>query len=336
MKLKYNFFAQTIIKLLLEDGQDKQTVFSIEGIKLDTTEPLESEISIDYIHELTLLYKNHFNTSHCGLEIIQKLDFKNADFLGPYAFSCASLDEAVKKIYAVHIQLNPLVSYEMFPEEKPNRFVYHLDKIWEAKYPESAREIMEFIMANGLLSSQLLTQKQIRPEFVKLKRDKPDDNSIYAEIFNCPVHFESGENSIVYPPAIMDHKIPSYNPTLKIVLQEFAQKVIREFEQQKDIVSEVKALIVTAGNNSIPKEEDIANQLNISKRTLQKKLQDKNTTYLKILDDFQKEQALSYLQSGTISNKEIAWMLGYNDISNFYRAFKRWTGTTPNAYKAEL
>ena len=333
MKLKYVFFAQLAIKELNRKGVENSAIFSIPGIALNRKDPLDSEVSIEFIHHLVLLYKEQLQTAHCGLEIIGKLDFQTADFFGPYAFSCPTLGEAVQKIYAVHKQLNPLVSYELTPAEKPSHFVYHLDKMWEAKYPESAREIIEFIIASGVLSARSLTRHDIRPLKLRLKYEAPDDTALYDRIFKCPVYFGLDSNSITYAADVVDYKIPTYNPALLQILQEFAQKTIHENEQKKDIVSRVKTLIMKAGDNGIPKEEEVASSLNMGKRTLQKRLQEKNTSFLNILDDIQKELALAYLGSGTISNKEISWMLGYNDISNFYRAFRRWTGMTPNEYK---
>ena len=333
MKLKYNFLSQTIIGILLKNGVAKEDIYSLKGLVINEDYPLESEINIEFIHHLILFFKKRMNTQHCGLDIIMHFDFQNADFFGPYAFSCPTLGEAVKKIYSVSKQLNPIISYEMTPSDKPSHFVYILDRMWEVNYPESAREIIEFIIAIGLISSRALTNKDIVPLQLSLKYEEPADISRYREIFRCPVHFSREENSISYPPGIMDYNVPTYNPTLLKILSDFARKIIRENELNKDIVSEVKALIVKAEDYKIPKEDEIAGELNISKRTLQKKLQEKNTTFLRILDDIQKNLALAYLDSKSISNKEIAWVLGYNDLSNFYRAFRRWTGMTPVEYR---
>ena len=163
MKLKYNFFSQTIIKELTEKGIQINEIYSLPGITLDENGLLNSDISIEFIDHLVLLYKERMQTKHCGLEIIEKIDFQNADFFGPYAYSCATLGEAVQKIYEVQKQLNPMISYEMIPAKNPSHFIYHLDKMWEAKYPESAREIMEFIIASGLLSSRSITKQDILP-----------------------------------------------------------------------------------------------------------------------------------------------------------------------------
>lgn len=102
-------------------GAPKKDIFSLTGISISDSNPLESDISIEFIHHLTIFYKKKFASQHCGLDIISHLDFQNTDFFGPYVFSCATLGEAVQKIYEVQTRLNPLVTYEMSPAEKPYR-----------------------------------------------------------------------------------------------------------------------------------------------------------------------------------------------------------------------
>ena len=131
----------------------------------------------------------------------------------------------------------------------------------------------------------------------------------------------------------MDLQIPTYNPALLEILGDYAKKTIEEQTVKKNIVASVKALIIKSAHSIIPLEEDIAFQLNISKRSLQQKLKECGTTFKRILESVLKELAVSYMESNRASNKEIAWLLGYNDISNFHRAFKRWTGKTPNEYR---
>ena len=65
--------------------------------------------------------------------------------------------------YAVHKEVNKLFDYDMIPPEHPSKFVYHLDRLWEAKYPESAREIVEFVIATGLSFTRKLTKQEVNP-----------------------------------------------------------------------------------------------------------------------------------------------------------------------------
>jgi AraC-like DNA-binding protein len=221
----------------------------------------------------------------------------------------------------------------MIPPERPSKFSYSLDKFWEAKYPESAKEIVEFAVANGLIFSRKLTIQDIRPLCVGFKHKKPSNISLHNEIFKCEINFDQEKNEVIYQPDIMNIKIPTFNPSLLEILDDFAKKTIQEQAKYNTIVSKVRTLIIRSAHTIIPLEQEIAFQMNISKRTLQKKLQEERATFKKILEEVLRELAISYLKSNKTSNKEIAWLLGYNDISNFYRAFKRWTGKTPNEFK---
>jgi AraC-like DNA-binding protein len=324
-----------MIKYLLTNGVKKNMVYEVFGKLNDPEELMDYDLSIEEIHKLSLLIKNQLGIALCGLEISQFIDSQDTGFFGPYAFSCPNLEDAVNKIHVIYKKLNPLLSYEMIPENKPSKFVYHLDNIWEARYPDTAADMIDFAIANGLSFSRKATKLEIVPLSLELKRESPAEISLYEEIYKCKVFFNRESNVINYPSDTLQYKIPTYNPTLLEIMEEHAAKTIKEHELKKDFVSEVKMLLIRATKFKIPVEEEIAMHLNMSKRTLQNKLKDKNTTFKKILEEVQKDLAISYLRSGQISNKEISWILGYNDISNFYRAFKQWTGMTPNKLRAE-
>lgn len=333
MKLKYNYYSRAIIDILLKEGVAGKDVYSVLDIPSEVENPLDFELTIDGIHYLTLLYRDRMKVQHCGLEISRFINIQDTGFFGSYAFSCPTLGEAVSRIYSIHKEINPFITYEMAPVQNPSGFIYHIDELWEIKYPESALEITDFAIANGLLSARKLTRQDIIPLQIEFKYNKPDDISLYQEIFKCPLYFGKKVNRIQYSLSIMDYKIPTYNPFLLNILKDFAQKTIRENASEKDIVTEVKSIIVKAEEFKIPREDEIAARLGISRRTLQKKLHEQDTSFQEIRELVLKELAITYLKSNTISNKEIAWILGYNDISNYYRAFKRWTGGTPNDYR---
>lgn len=79
--------------------------------------------------------------------------------------------------------------------------------------------------------------------------------------------------------------------------------------------------------------EEMAANFNVSPRSLQRKLKDEQVTYQELADEVRKSLALHYLETGGYYIKEISYMLGYNELSAFSRAFKRWTGTTPAGYQ---
>ena len=78
--------------------------------------------------------------------------------------------------------------------------------------------------------------------------------------------------------------------------------------------------------------EDVASNFNVAPRSLQRRLQDEGVTFQQLSDAVRKSLALHYMEAGKHPVKEIAIMLGYNELSAFSRAFKRWTGKAPTNY----
>ena len=87
------------------------------------------------------------------------------------------------------------------------------------------------------------------------------------------------------------------------------------------------------GNTSI---DSIANQIHVSARTLQRRLEDEGTSFAELLDQTRNIAAVEYLKDPHISITETAFLLGFSDSSTFYRAFKRWTKQTPAQFRKAL
>ena len=80
-------------------------------------------------------------------------------------------------------------------------------------------------------------------------------------------------------------------------------------------------------------EEEMAQQLHMSRRTLQRKLADAETTYQQLVDETRRDLALRYIENPHHSITDITFMLGFSQQSAFTRAFRRWTGTAPSEYR---
>ncbi|WP_297521873.1 helix-turn-helix transcriptional regulator [uncultured Clostridium sp.] len=111
------------------------------------------------------------------------------------------------------------------------------------------------------------------------------------------------------------------------------QKRIKEMEIDTSFAANVRSTLfelIPSGDGSI---EMVAKELDVSTRTLQRKLAGEKTTFIKQLNHTRELLARSYLKDGTISNDDIAFLIGYSDANSFIRAFKSWTGMTITEYK---
>lgn len=88
-----------------------------------------------------------------------------------------------------------------------------------------------------------------------------------------------------------------------------------------------------SGHNTV---DDICNRLHLSKRTLQRKLREEGSTFQQVLDETRLDLSRHYLKRSELSVEEVAYLLGFSDVSSFYRAFQNWTGQTPAAVRYQL
>ena len=90
---------------------------------------------------------------------------------------------------------------------------------------------------------------------------------------------------------------------------------------------------LAANKGPFPSLEKVAQEFNVSSRTLRRRLANGATTFQSITDQVRQDLAVNYLTSTKLSVGEIAFFLGYNDPSNFGRAFKKWLGVSPATYR---
>jgi len=95
----------------------------------------------------------------------------------------------------------------------------------------------------------------------------------------------------------------------------------------------VKQSIINLVKPQFPTIDQVAANLNLSVRTLQRRLKEEGLTYKTVLDELRKQFALDYIKNKALSIKEIAYLLDYAEPSSFIRSFKRWTGVSPNNYR---
>ena len=111
------------------------------------------------------------------------------------------------------------------------------------------------------------------------------------------------------------------------------QQKLASLENHVVMSEKVKAILLEslpAGQSSV---DMVAQKLALSKRTLQRILQEEDTSFKTILDDTRQALSFYYLKQSSISPSEISFLLGFQEVNSFARAFKSWTGHTPNTYR---
>jgi AraC-like DNA-binding protein len=163
---------------------------------------------------------------------------------------------------------------------------------------------------------------------VDLAHPAPGDAAAYRAWFDAPVVFDAETTQLVMPRTALDAALASSDPTLLAILTRAADELLAKTPTDPLMTSQVKRVLHELLRNDEGHVEVVAKRLGLTSRSLQRRLKDESTTFNVVRETVRKELAQRYLDEG-LAIAEISFLLGFSEPSAFFRAFKRWTGTTP-------
>jgi AraC-like DNA-binding protein len=196
------------------------------------------------------------------------------------------------------------------------------------------RHANEFFVSLVVLQSREMCGVPVVPRRVHLAHRAPVDSSALHEALGCDLVFGADANRVEFDPEILRLPLLSADAPLHSLLDGQAQKAMAARSSPSRLVGLVRASI--ADNLMAPRTLDaVASTIRLSPRTLQRRLGEEGATFQQLVDDVREQMARREIAAGR-GLAEIAANLGYASIPPFLRAFKRWTGMTPGAYRRQL
>lgn len=183
-----------------------------------------------------------------------------------------------------------------------------------------------------------LIGKQLPLQSVHLRGSKPRIPTRYGELFDSPVQFDQRYTGLVVKPNVLQHPIVQTEDSLRDFLRQTPHQLVKKNRPgQVDTLShQIEQLLTQYATQKLPNAEQLAQQLNMSPRTLHRKLNAEGTSFQQLKDDFRRELAIHYVGRPELTFDAIAALMGFQDNSAFYRSFKKWTGSSPGVFRAEL
>ena len=177
------------------------------------------------------------------------------------------------------------------------------------------------------------TGRAIFPEMVEFNRAE-SERSMYELHFGCPAHFGSRRNALTYSTELIDLPFITHNPDLLAMLAPQLEEALRDYSAEQSLSEQVKAIQrrMLAGQRA--GVQDVAAELNMSPRTLQRRLAEAGVKYQELLDGVRREMAQKYLGEPSLDLSEISYLLGYEEANSFHRAFQHWMGVSPGQWRA--
>ena len=157
----------------------------------------------------------------------------------------------------------------------------------------------------------------------------------YGEVFKAPVYFSAAEDSIAFRPADVDRHLTGANALLARMNDQLMIDYLAKLDKG-NIVQRVKGAIIDNLPSGEISHDKVAPAVNMSARSLQRKLKDQGTSFRYLLDETRRDLAHSHIRDMETDLTEIAFLLGFSEHSAFSRAFKRWTGKSPKASREAM
>lgn len=149
-----------------------------------------------------------------------------------------------------------------------------------------------------------------------------------------PVRFDAGVNQLRFPESYLDAVIGTANPMTAQLVTGQCERELQALGLGQDLLARVRALLASTPGQ-YPTLPLLAARLFLSERTFKRRLCEHGVSYQQLLDEARRQDALRLLQNATLSVEDIAAQLGYSSSANFSRAFRKWTGATPGAWRRE-
>ena len=176
------------------------------------------------------------------------------------------------------------------------------------------------------------TRRPINPRRVEFQRAAAH-REMYEAHFRCPVKFKSRQNALVFSKADIELAFVTHNADLLAIVAPQLEAELAEQLAQKTFSDQAKGILKQLLAGQRPGIEDLAKELHLSTRTLQRRLTEQGITFQHLLEEARRELARHYLLHSSRQLNETAYLLGYQDANSFFRAFHQWEGTSPAKWR---
>ncbi|NBA97193.1 AraC family transcriptional regulator [Pseudomonas sp. R5(2019)] len=251
--------------------------------------------------------------------------------LGYALVASGSLREVFERIVRYH----KVVSDAVEPELARFDDCYCLRLKMPLGSPAPAFEAIDAFAAIYVRTCRNRLGRDYAPLAVYLRRPEPADPHQWHKVFRAPVHFAADEDRLEFALVDFDCHLDDANPELahhnETVLDQ-TLGLLQPLTWERRVRNAIEASLP----DGVPSAGDIARDLHLTLRSLQRHLADEGCRYDSLLDECRQNLALHYLRDRSITLIDIGYRLGFADASSFNRAFKRWTGLSPGQYRDSM
>lgn len=324
-------YLLVLIALVAERGYSLESICDGTALTIGRLGQLGTRVDASQADRVIVNALNITGDSTLGLEVGQKLNLGAHAVVGQTFMACSNLADA----------LDMLVRYDLLLTGRQARLSHYRDastthsglELTLDGHALAERFVCEAIFSALQKTLADLLQTPINDLSVDFPYGRPRDVAPFHLIFGHRVSFNTGRAVFTLPDSTMDRPLPTSNPTLKTLYDAECKRLLADLSDNASCAEQtLQALDKLPGQ--YPQLEQMAAMLNVSSRTYRRRLAAESTSFQTLLDQSRLKHAKQQLLRGeTIFSTALS--LGFNDASNFRRAFSKWCGQSPSQWQRE-
>jgi AraC-like DNA-binding protein len=310
-------------------GHDGRALLSACGIDHKLLTDSSSRFSQSSVMQLWHEAVSRTRDENLGLHLAEAAPLESFEIYRYTVLGSDSLREAFQRVCRYQRLVHESSVLELIDEEGGARLRH--TRVDGGAMP---RHPAEFLAASWMRFSRLLVASPWQPLQATFAHAAPRSLRDHRRIFGLRLRFDAGTTSVLFPAKVLDKPNKCADPALIALLDGYAASVLARLKDTPGAVGRVRAYLERNLCNGAPDAAAVAEALDTSVRTLHRQLRAEGTNLRRIFDALRHEQAVRLLERPTHSLAQVAFLLGFSEVSSFYRAFYRWTGTTPARFRA--
>ncbi len=269
------------------------------------------------------------NNPNLAFDIGQSIPYQSLGILGYLLLNAADLKDMIEKFHTYQKLVSKHLKFHFFENDEYYKFAIYINENRYIPVPSFHAEVHLSAILNIL--SQILGEK-VTPAFTYFAYSKQNDSIKYEEVFGKNIYFEQDENAIFFKKNELDIPVNNANPSMLAYFEAQADKILKKLENNSWFQKTEKEILKNIGDKQIS-IDIIAASFGITARTLQNYLKKESKKFSDALNNVRKNLSEHYLEKTNLDDGTISLLLGYSEVSSFYRAYKKWNGFTPKEYR---
>ncbi|MEZ5775573.1 MAG: AraC family transcriptional regulator [Hyphomicrobiaceae bacterium] len=325
--------ATGLVGFIERQGGDVDDIFGNAGIAPDMAGEPTLKLSLNAYCGLFEEAATRTQNGNFGLWFGQQFEPRDLGLWGYAAVSAPTLGSALETLV------------ELFPyhqESSVMRLERTRDGLVRLEYQIEAPAILDrrqdAELSLGMFRN--LMRECLGPacplEEVHFEHPEPESWREHENAFAAPVFFSRPTNALVFRSELMARPMPARDPRLMATMRSCLEQLSRRHDAPASLGQRVRTAIRALLASGYPQLEDVAARLRLSPGTIQRELAAEGHSYRELVEETRRDLAFAYMRQRQLPLSEIAFLLGYSELSAFSRAVRRWTGESPRTVRTRL